>query len=359
MPPLTQRTASTLATGFKPSNRVILLGAGATFGASFGFEPICRPPLNRDFFTQLQKITEKHTKLVRQVIDDVVDLFDSNFSLTLEDYFTQLEFLLATAEFSRAAESRRTIAALTAKRDRLMAALSAVLEMSTNRAITAGRGCEFHRRLVRELRPGDTVISFNYDCVLDDALRREGNGKWNAAYGYAFPPLRKITGAERWDPAAPAAMPGNTIYLLKLHGSLNWQFPPADSSEPIWIKQRLHQQFGTPRFTIIPPEWNKSARAEPIFNLLWRRAMEAVRKAEHVAIVGFSFTPTDLHVESLFRLALADAKLKTLVIANPSSADRGRIRKVFARALNRNKSVVRQYQSLGDMMAAWPECLTS
>jgi hypothetical protein len=123
------------------------------------------------------------------------------------------------------------------------------------------------------------------------------------------------------------------------------------------LKQRLHQQRGTPRFTIIPPEWNKSLRASPAFNVLWRRALRAVQAAEHIAIIGFSFTPTDLHVESLFRLGLANSKLRTLVIANPSAADRARIRSVFAAALGRERAVVRQYDDFGDLAAAWPACM--
>ena len=88
---------------FAPSERVILLGAGATLGSIFpGFTPECRPPLNADFFTQLQRITSKHQKLIRQVMSDVVGLFGSNFSLTLEEYFTQLEFLAEAVELTPA-----------------------------------------------------------------------------------------------------------------------------------------------------------------------------------------------------------------------------------------------------------------
>ena len=36
------------------------------------------------------------------------------------------------------------------------------------------------------LMPGDEIISFNYDCIIDDSLRRCGDMKWNARYGYGF-----------------------------------------------------------------------------------------------------------------------------------------------------------------------------
>jgi hypothetical protein len=351
------RTSSSEANGFRPGKRLLLFGAGATRGASFGYPPECLPPLNRDFFTQLQRITHKHNRLVQRVVEDVIELFDSNFDLTLEEYFTQLEFLTSTATLS-AGSSSSMARDLQQKRDRLMEALSAVLETSTYRAISSvGRGCEYHQRIVESLRARDVLISFNYDCVLDDALRRAGAGKWVAGHGYAFPPRRVVMNSAYWDGRNPPSSAAESIYLLKLHGSLNWQLPGSEGGD-IYVKQRLHQQYGTPRFTIIPPEWNKRAREEPIFNLLWRRAFKAIQQAEQIAIVGFSFTPTDLHVESLFRVALASSRRKVLVIANPSSDDRARVRRVFARALAKNKTIIRQYESLSDMVAAWPECFS-
>jgi hypothetical protein len=73
----------------------------------------------------------------------------------------------------------------------------------------------------------------------------------------------------------------------------------------------------------------------------------AIRRAETIALVGFSFTPTDLHVESLFRIALAKSNLRTLIIANPSVVDHRRTRPVFALPLE-SGCVVRQYDDLSD-----------
>ena len=80
---------------FSPGKRLIVLGAGASRAARCRSNPTpeCQPPLNRDFFTQLQILRTKHASLVADVVKDVVGLFGPNFKLTLEDYFTQLEFL--------------------------------------------------------------------------------------------------------------------------------------------------------------------------------------------------------------------------------------------------------------------------
>jgi hypothetical protein len=341
---------------FAPRERLVILGAGATVGEEFSPDVVqlCRPPLNADFFTQLQRITDKHTQVVKAVVKDVVELFGANFSLTLEDYFTQLEFLTYAAEYVTGKERVITVTELHAKRDRLMQALAAVLEMSTDYAIRHRSGAPHHDKLVEYLRPRDTVISFNYDCVIDDALRRIGGGRWSARYGYTFPKEFPPRSFEPWNANPAPTSPEETIYLLKLHGSLNWQV----EADHVWIKQRLHRQYGIPRFTIVPPVWNKAMNEteEPVFRRLWQRAQRAIRSAESIAIIGFSFAPTDLHVEAAFRVALARSHLKTLVLANPSDYARRRTREVFSKALEK-KAVVRQYDSFRDFIAAWPDCM--
>jgi hypothetical protein len=57
---------------------VYVFGAGATRGASF-VRPTspCKPPLDADFYTQLQRITNgKHQDLVQAVAADAVSLFN-------------------------------------------------------------------------------------------------------------------------------------------------------------------------------------------------------------------------------------------------------------------------------------------
>lgn len=49
-------------------------------------------------------------------------------------------------------------------------------------------------------------------------------------------------------------------------------------------------------------------------------------------------------------------RLKTLVVANPSQADRERTRSVFAGVLAKRHTVVRQYPNIGEMTSDWPAC---
>jgi hypothetical protein len=336
--------------------KVMVLGAGASRAALVpeGVHPECKPPLNADFFTQLQRITEsKHKTAIEAVVADVVDLFGSNFSLTLEDYFTQLEFLARTINIVSQQPDFRS-QEIAGRLKNLMTALAAVLEASTNDILKTD-GCARHLALAESLEPGDTIVSFNYDCLIDDALRREGDNIWSARWGYGFPRSGyELIGAEHWDPDVPASRE-NSVRLLKLHGSLNWQLPEGEK-RIIKLKQRLHQQHGVPKFTIVPPVWNKAVDAHDIFRRIWALAAGRLRRARVICVIGFSFVPTDLYAQSLFRLALGEkSRLRRLVIANPDGEARLRIRRVFDVPLLGTGVLLRQYDKLEDLVQALPD----
>ena len=336
---------------FSPGKRVVVLGAGATKGASTSVGRIVQPPLNADFFTQVQRITaDKHVENMRHVMRDVVELFGSNFRLTMEEYFTQLESFETMSSLAPAGDRSLSVGEIRKKRDRLMTVLAAVLEESTDVSKKGSDVCKHHGALIAELKARDTIISFNYDCVIDHALRREGEEKWSSRYGYSLPKPNRILGTEHWDAASPPSGSNKTINLLKLHGSLNWPNWSEDTAlNDLRLKQRLYKQQGTPRFKIIPPEFVKNIRKDNNFEALWRNAERAIRHAEVLAFVGFSFVPTDLHVDALFRIALSgNSKLRSLLIANPSQEHRRRIRSVCAQAL-RPDVLVRQYQTLEEL----------
>jgi hypothetical protein len=62
-------------------------------------------------------------------------------------------------------------------------------------------------RLACVIRPGDAVITFNYDQAVERALRAVG--LWDLKTGYGFPIEDGATGSR--------------VEVLKLHGSTNWR----------------------------------------------------------------------------------------------------------------------------------------
>lgn len=334
---------------WSPGQNVIVLGAGATRGAEFAVSQnraLCLPPLNADFFTQLQRITAvRHQSAIDGVIKDVLDVYGPDFDLTLEQYFTQLEAMRALVDGGSTAGVSFTATRLDSMRQRLLVALSAVLEESADVAKAQSparkRPCGYHAALVDALKPKDTIISFNYDCVIDHALRTSGKGKWSARYGYGFPNPARVEGTVPWDAPDAPTQQNKSVNLLKLHGSINW-FPfPGDGAGAIRLRERPYKQKGDKLYEIVPPEYVKSFGGRAVYADLWSRAQLALRRAKRIVFIGFSFTPTDLHVEALFRVALAEkTAVNEIVIANPSSEHRKRIRTITTGALERRARVV-------------------
>lgn len=320
-------------------------------------DPSC-PPLDGDFFTQLQRIRNpKHKKLINDVMKDTVDIFGANFDATMETVFSTLEHTSRMLETTR--ENRDfSKKELGEKRDRLKQALAATLEASL--AVHGGKGesthqrkeCEFHDRFVRDrIQAGDEIISFNYDCTIDDSLKRHGAKKWNARYGYGFnlgPHGSRFEGEDGWQPDDPATRE-KTVKLLKLHGSLHFQI--KNTPYTVKLKERPYtSQNGNLDFTIIPPEWNKTYD-EGAFADLWGKAAEAIHRAKSIVLIGYSLPPTDLHTTALFRTSIKKGGLKKVTVVNPDRDARRRIRAVLQRGCKNTTRIV-SFDMLSHFVAA-------
>ncbi|MBI4706378.1 MAG: SIR2 family protein [Candidatus Omnitrophica bacterium] len=330
---------------------IIVLGAGATRGVRFVENNICKPPLNDDFFSQLQHINnEKHFKTIEQAIKDAISLYGKNFKVTMEEFFTQIEFFVKVLPYAKERHGL-TRADFNKIKDNFIKSISAVFEESITQ-----KTCEYHTEIVKALVKDSTIVSFNYDCLIDYALKEAGAQKWNARYGYSFP-LRKyrLIGDPFWSSSLlhPLATRGETIKLLKLHGSLNWHIlnKGKGNKGSIRLKQHLYQNVGTPQFTIMPPEWNKELLKEPAFEEIWKEAARRIRREKIFVFIGFSFVPTDLFAASLFQLSIGKEKIKKLIIVNPDREARRRTRAVLNRGIS-DKTLIVQFDTFKDFSRA-------
>ena len=183
--------------------------------------------------------------------------------------------------------------------------------------------------------------------MIDDTLVQAGGDKWNPKYGYRIPqrssPARsgyKLKYIENWGVKGIDKITGEgTITLLKLHGSINWYID--ETRHEVVFKERPYtKQRGTAHFTIIPPEWNKDFRSYELFNNLWSEADKRLRKARHLIMIGYSLTDTDLHALSLFRIAIQDEQLKTIIIVNPDQQVRFKARQVLSNSISAETRIV-------------------
>jgi hypothetical protein len=299
---------------------------------------VCLPPLDGDFFTQLQRVGKPlHQGVINEVINSAVGLFGANFRVTLETMFTTVEQLAAMSGM------RRWGGKLERKRFQrmricLLQALAGVMEESlTEHAVTAPgssshasqgagyalRTCRFHQKIVESLVYSDSVISLNYDCLIDVALRDHGYGHWNARYGYCLP--MQPVGESAWNPGSPASR-GRTIRLFKLHGSLHFG---RYRKNVLRLKARPYSHMKKNQvlqFEIIPPESQKRL-TDPIFRHIWSGAGTALQNSRTLVFIGYSFPPGDVHTAAFFRLrgtGRAAPKLRNLVVVNPDREARHR-----------------------------------
>lgn len=334
---------------------VFVFGAGATRGCHFvnSEKDSCLPPTDADFFTQLQRVqNKKHRKDIQAVMADVVELFGTNFSVSMETVFTTIEHairMVAMMGDNRHFNKKE----LEAKRERLKQAIAFVFEDSLTSRKDDGSSslkphpCKHHQRFVEKiLGKRDILVGFNYDCVLDYALKDHGRGKWNAHFGYGFnlgSHGHKLKGDSVWQPklkGRPVTKKGSVRYL-KLHGSLHFDFDPEDETSIIKLKARPYtKQGGDMHFAIIPPEWNKTFD-KGHFASLWKKAAAAISDTRELIIIGYSMPATDLHASSLFRTSISRSKkLRALVVVNPDKEARKRVRTVVQAGLDLQTKVL-------------------
>jgi NAD-dependent SIR2 family protein deacetylase len=164
-----------------------------------------------------------------------------------------------------------------------------------------------------------TVITFNYDLVLDDALARVGT---IPDYG--------LNNAFDETPRGDAS-----VALLKLHGSTNWSIcngcnqihvlEEKVTSNPILFRSKVCRSCSKAglRLLLVPPSWDKSEYSQ-VMQPVWKKAVEALRDATRICVMGYSMPETDAFFKFLLTLGLAENdqlyKFILVDLVSPSSA---------------------------------------
>src|SRR5271163_4359306 len=147
----------------------------------------------------------------------------------------------------------------------------------------------------------NTVITFNYDLIVDDALARVG-----ATPGYELSDA-VFDEANQSGPAVP---------LLKLHGSTNWAICECNqirvldqkvtASPGMFKSMRCSKcQRAGLRLLLVPPSWDKSEYSQ-VMRPVWKKAVEALKTATRICVIGYSMPETDAFFKFLLALGLAE-----------------------------------------------------
>lgn len=190
-----------------------------------------------------------------------------------------------------------------------------------------------------------TILTFNYDTLLDNLLRK--TKQWSVLSGYGIEMKMPM-----WEYTKNAALQeksfvsqhkaeadGRAVYL-KLHGSLNWGklfIDPPYEKAAVYVDAfgltMFEESDGQPGsldpihfFTgsgsgpveasgfsiqgepfIVPPILSKEdLLKEPLLLNLWYHAMNLFSTAENVIVIGYSFPPTDFLAGLSIRQGMAN-----------------------------------------------------
>jgi hypothetical protein len=247
--------------------------------------------------------------------------------------------------------------------------------------IQNGPASKSHINLAKCLNKEDNIITFNWDTLMERALRETTN--WNSESGYLIRPSKIYR--NDWIENTDSKTIDYPI-ILKLHGSTNWltsylqpdvtklksmQETPTDdfyiyesAIDPYHTyKGRFMSGYtdfsygyyppnlplrgeGAPKGhfmamitispkgmhkptsesgglvsmpLIIPPvKYKNYSHFGTIFNQLWERAEKSIRLADRIIIIGYSFPKTDIQTDILFRKALIQrTSLPEIFIVDP------------------------------------------
>ncbi len=311
---------------------VIILGAGASKGASFSDNKGVTPPLDGDFFVHAHAIFERkgraHTELRSAKSDwkkfkvavqraGINPSKLKNWKLeTLTTYLEARSNVRFEAKAGKPAKYREAL--------RLLNIIVCHVLSHSNGC----RKCDLHEYIFRKLKP-KAIISFNYDLIADQSILSLDDLKWsdrvysysnNARLGRSSQSRRWFQGKRR--PSTKGAL------LLKLHGSIHWNrlqrgegfqiagvasFPPRKKSETL--------EYLAPPTTpfIVPPVAAKMEIPESALHAVWSKASRELRRSSQWVLWGYSFPQTDTITTVLLKTAVKSSRgtKKRLLIINP------------------------------------------
>jgi hypothetical protein len=138
-----------------------------------------------------------------------------------------------------------------------------------------------YRRWAESLRPGfDTVVSFNYDRVVETAAKAAGV---ESNFWFGVPGVRA---------------PEDRVPVLKLHGSVGWRLKKNPRNDGLQIVDTATGDEDLLRdpeadIAIAAPGATKSDFVGTHFGSLWDNAETALNHAAILYVVGYSFPDTE------------------------------------------------------------------
>jgi len=324
----------------------IIFGAGASRGALANISDV-PPPLDRDFFDIANQLTGHGTpRLAKRVLDDVWQLYGRTNGVGLETYYRDLETRAIIGEFAKTSNQPKNWRKRQKELEELIRRVYVHTTVHNIQAVAVDpKKSQNHETILNELMAGDTIITFNYDLVIEESFFSAE--LWNPIDGYGIETTGKTKNWTRRWLTDKGYTDGNNskIQLLKLHGSLNWE----SSSYGIRLKPRpylVSTRKGKTRFekvSILAPGWNKQINKNP-YKKFWRAARLHLEKCNTIIILGYSLPETDLLAQSLLAEVVRTRTarknfLKQLHLADPNDLVKEKFIRLFVPSLGSHGKV--------------------
>ena len=342
-----------------------------------------KPPLANNFF-QMALRSEKFKREPYQIriaplLDYVSHIWKKNRDdlqnepFNLEDCFTMLQ-LQEIESYQK--DDQKEYERLASQEFLLKSFLAEYLSEIENFAGMSDKMREFGAVIYRE---HPTILSLNYDCVIEEAIETASGVNTNAPQSFQGGPNEKgkVTDDElpyshfNWNrplgygikfdyvqlqrAGLPTYVEGNRFYgypanklyswkILKLHGSLNWfhylpirKYQSFDPEEQQLPEERLKEVllvkgrwwfFEPPDLggwildplIITPVLYKEHYYDRPPFPDIWRQAREELSTCKRLIVIGYSFAPTDFYIRKLLLEAFCENPPSELIIVNPDTS---------------------------------------
>ncbi len=340
-------------------HNVILFGAGASVDAGI--------PTLANFIDKMWELSIRG-KVEEQPISDAEReiLKEANaVRQGLEAYHSRasfddrnLEDLLSLISF----DAMQSGSGAKEKYDKLVQAIAVTIELccrfkyldKTPRVLVVGSRDHLYNAfwltlLQNHLNNLPAIITFNYDLVLERTLweayhatadmagsgcptnfgLRYHAGQHDMVFNKQPHSFQKALMGERvvgvpeegWRPEiAKSGQCDVEIPYLKLHGSLNWfdYKTGANAENEAW-----HPTKSVSKPLILPPVFNKLQSQN--VGSVWTKALEVLRQAKHLIIVGHSLPRTDIYMQYFLKAAVGpNSNLSRVFVFNPGLWDHDR-----------------------------------
>lgn len=315
--------------------RVYILGSGSSIGHSRG-----KFPSILDFFSLAYK-QGYHSLEEFKRIDEFAkqflgkNIFTAKSRIDIEEFFTLVEIEVERSHSPSLLHIKNKLLQLI---QRLLLDLGEKLDSKTSE----------YDFFIEKLREKDTVITYNWDILLDNKLDRKAIlENW---YQKISRSNRKITlkhyenfvvKISAFSEATRANIAVNAPYeewnpdhgfYIKAHGSVDWYYCANEACRAfrkVFPVQNLrsrhycsecHEELNC---LIIPPVLNKGYRNYPMIRKLWNLASKEIASSSELIIWGYSLPPTDFYTSWLIRQA-RKGHINKITLINPEVVTKNR-----------------------------------